>query len=82
MLYEIITGTLSITARKLNAKKESRDVKVISDGKEQLLSVHEILVGDLLQLEPGDIIAVDGVLVNGHNLKCDESAATGESDVI
>jgi len=68
--------------QKLNAKKEDRDVKVIRDGKEQLLSVHKILVGDLLQLEPGDIIAVDGVLVNGHNLKCDESAATGESDVI
>ncbi|CAG8547962.1 8146_t:CDS:2 [Paraglomus brasilianum] len=68
--------------RKLNAKKEDRDVKLIRNGKEQQISVHEINVGDIMLLEPGDIIAVDGVYISGHNLTCDESSATGESDTI
>ncbi|TPX31005.1 hypothetical protein SmJEL517_g05550 [Synchytrium microbalum] len=66
----------------LNAKKEDRQVKVIRDGSTQLLSVYQVLVGDVLELQPGDVIAADGVLINGMNLKCDESAATGESDTI
>jgi Ca2+-transporting ATPase len=39
-------------------------------------------VGDVALIEPGDIIPCDGVFLSGHNVKCDESAATGESDVI
>lgn len=44
------------------------------------MSVHDILVGDVLHLEPGDMIPADGIYISGHNLKCDESSATGESD--
>jgi magnesium-transporting ATPase (P-type) len=28
------------------------------------------------------VICADGVLISGHNLRCDESSATGESDLI
>lgn len=68
--------------RKLNMKKEDRIVKVIRSGKPITLSVHDLLVGDIMLLEPGDIIAVDGVFIDGDNLSCDESSATGESDLI
>ncbi|ORZ19445.1 PMCA-type calcium-translocating P-type ATPase [Absidia repens] len=68
--------------RKLNAKKEDRSVKATRDGSIALISVHDILVGDILHLEPGDIVAADGIFIEGHNLKCDESAATGESDAV
>jgi Ca2+-transporting ATPase len=47
-----------------------------------MISVHDIQVGDILHLEPGDIAPVDGIFIEGHNLKCDESAATGESDAV
>lgn len=47
-----------------------------------MLSVFDILVGDILHLEPGDVISADGVFLGGHNLKCDESAMTGESDAV
>ena len=67
---------------KLNKKKEDRDVKVIRSGKSREISVHDILVGDVMHLEPGDMIPVDGVFISGHNLKCDESSATGESDLL
>jgi len=42
----------------------------------------DVLVGDLALLEPGEIVPCDGVLVAGHNIRCDESGATGESDAI
>lgn len=67
---------------KLNKKKEERFVKVIRSGKSQEISVYDVLVGDVMHLEPGDLIPVDGVFIEGHNLKCDESSATGESDII
>ncbi|KAA8896176.1 calcium-translocating P-type ATPase [Sphaerosporella brunnea] len=65
---------------KLNAKKEDREVKAIRSGKSVQINVHDILVGDVLHLEPGDMIPADGVFIEGHNVKCDESSATGESD--
>lgn len=68
--------------RKLNAKKEDREVKVIRNGETVLVSVFDIVVGDILHLEPGDVIAADGIFLGGHNLKCDESAMTGETDAI
>ena len=67
---------------KLNKKKEDRDVKVIRSGKSREISVHDVLVGDVMHLEPGDMIPVDGIFISGHNLKCDESSATGESDLL
>ncbi|PWN25411.1 calcium-translocating P-type ATPase [Jaminaea rosea] len=68
--------------QRLNAQKEERDVKVIRQGKPGLMSVHDVQVGDILQLEPGEVIPADGVFLRGHNVKCDESGATGESDLI
>ncbi|KAG7135939.1 Calcium-transporting ATPase 2 like protein [Verticillium longisporum] len=68
--------------RKLNKKKEDRIVKVIRSGKPTNLSIHRVLVGDVMLLEAGDVIPVDGVYIDGHNVSCDESSATGESDLI
>lgn len=67
---------------KLNKKKESRNVKVIRSGKTQEISIHDILVGEVLLVEPGDILPVDGIYITGHGVKCDESSATGESDIM
>jgi Ca2+-transporting ATPase len=67
---------------KLNKKKEDRQVKVIRSGKTAEISVHDILVGDVMLLEPGDLVPVDGVLIEGHDVKSDESSTTGESDLL
>lgn len=67
---------------KLNKKKDDRNVKVIRSGKSREISVHDILAGDIMHLEPGDMIPVDGIFISGHNLTCDESSATGESDLL
>ncbi|KAI9463227.1 calcium-translocating P-type ATPase [Lactarius psammicola] len=66
----------------LNEKKEDRLVKVIRDGGERQIDVHQVVVGDVVLLEPGEVIPCDGVFLSGHNVRCDESSATGESDAI
>jgi len=68
--------------RKLNKKNEDREVKVIRSGKPTVISIEDLLVGDVLMLEQGDVIPVDGIYIDGHNISCDESSATGESDLI
>lgn len=67
---------------KLNKKKEDRLVKVVRSGKTVEISIHDVTVGDVMHLEPGDMVPVDGILIDGHDVKCDESSATGESDVL
>lgn len=67
---------------KLNQKKEDRYVKVIRSGKRAEVSTYDIMVGDVMCLEPGDIIPADGILIDGQGVKCDESSVTGESDLL
>lgn len=47
-----------------------------------LMYVQDVLVGDIALLEPGEVVPCDGVFLRGHNVRCDESGATGESDAI
>ncbi|WVQ83119.1 calcium-translocating P-type ATPase, PMCA-type [Cryptococcus sp. DSM 104549] len=68
--------------KKLNEKREDRTVKCIRGGNEMVINVRDVVVGDICLLEPGEIVPVDGVFLRGHNVRCDESGATGESDAI
>ncbi|KAJ7592813.1 Ca-transporting ATPase [Mycena floridula] len=68
--------------KKLDDLKEERGVKVIRDGIEKVIDIKQVVVGDIALLEPGEIVPCDGVFISGHNVKCDESGATGESDAI
>ncbi|KAH7395006.1 hypothetical protein DE146DRAFT_615139 [Phaeosphaeria sp. MPI-PUGE-AT-0046c] len=67
---------------KLNRKKDDRTIKVWRSGQLREISVYDIFVGDVVNLEAGDMIPVDGILIEGHGIKCDESSATGESDLL
>jgi Ca2+-transporting ATPase len=67
---------------KLNKKKEDRVVKVIRSGKTMKASVYDVFVGDVMVLEQGDVLPVDGIFIGGYNVSCDESSATGESDLM
>ncbi|GAB0136531.1 hypothetical protein EsDP_00004830 [Epichloe bromicola] len=83
----VIVGSLNDYSKerqfsRLNKKKQDRNVKVIRSGKTIEISVFDIMVGDVVHLEPGDLVPVDGVLIDGFNVKCDESQTTGESDII
>ncbi|MCJ1284318.1 plasma membrane calcium [Xylographa opegraphella] len=86
ILVVLVTGLNDYQREKqfviLNAKKEDREVKVIRSGRTVQISVFDVMVGDVIHLEAGDLIPADGVLVAGHSLRCDESSATGESDAM
>ena len=86
-LLQVMVGSLNDWQKErqfqtLNEKKEERGVKVIRDGVEMVVDIKEVVVGDIALVEPGEIVPCDGVFLSGHNVKCDESGATGESDAI
>ena len=66
----------------LNQNEQPRLVKVIRDGGERLIPISQVVVGDVVLLEPGDVIPCDGIFLSGHNVRCDESSATGEAGSI
>jgi Ca2+-transporting ATPase len=68
--------------RELSKQSSIIPVKVIRDGRNQSIMIDEILVGDIVELDTGDQIPADGLLIEGFDLKVDESVMTGEPDAI
>jgi len=56
--------------------------RIIRDGKEIKINITEIVPGDLVLLEEGDVIPADCKLVEAFNLEVDESTLTGESKAV
>ncbi|MFQ5436909.1 MAG: heavy metal translocating P-type ATPase, partial [Anaerolineae bacterium] len=57
---------------------QAKTARVIRDGQEIDIPVEEVLVGDIIQVRPGEKVPVDGVIVEGSST-LDESMLTGES---
>lgn len=57
---------------------QAKTARVIRSGQEMDIPVEEVLVGDVIQVRPGEKIPVDGILVEGSSA-VDESMLTGES---
>ncbi len=55
---------------------------VIRDGRQRTIDAQEVVVGDVLQVRPGDQIVVDGPILQTHRLDVNESLLTGESDLV
>ncbi|MBH1960786.1 MAG: copper-translocating P-type ATPase [Flavobacteriia bacterium] len=53
------------------------EAHLITDGKEETVSLSEVKIGDLLRVKPGEKIPVDGKITEG-NSSIDESMITGE----
>jgi Ca2+ transporting ATPase len=68
--------------RALAKEEKNVPVKVLRGGKENVVSINNLLVGDIVALDTGDQIPADGLFVSGFELKCDESQMTGESDMV
>jgi len=55
---------------------------VTRDGREQSVSVRDLVPGDLVHLRQGDLVPADGVVVVGSGVTVDESILTGESEPV
>lgn len=53
--------------------------KVIRDGKKIEIQSRDVVPGDILALEAGDLITADGRVIESYSLQVNESSLTGES---
>lgn len=56
---------------------QPRTARVVRDGNEQDIPISEVGLDETLRVRPGERIAVDGILIDGHS-SVDESMLTGE----
>ncbi|ETO77229.1 calcium-translocating P-type ATPase, PMCA-type [Phytophthora nicotianae P1976] len=76
--------------RALNAVNENELVRVVrygvnaeaQDKGESRVRKWSLVVGDIVQLEPGDVVPADGLAFNTRELKVDESTLTGEPELM
>nr|XP_020633107.1 plasma membrane calcium-transporting ATPase 1 isoform X1 [Pogona vitticeps]XP_020633114.1 plasma membrane calcium-transporting ATPase 1 isoform X1 [Pogona vitticeps]XP_020633121.1 plasma membrane calcium-transporting ATPase 1 isoform X1 [Pogona vitticeps] len=60
--------------------EQEQKFTVIRGGQVIQIPIADIVVGDIAQVKYGDLLPADGVLIQGNDLKIDESSLTGESD--
>lgn len=63
----------------LTAMNDDQPVKVRREGKVTEIPRREVVVGDIIIVEPGDEVPADARLVSATNLQIDESTLTGET---
>lgn len=84
----LVVNAVLGTAQTLKAEKSlealkqmsSPHAKVIRNGAVVEIDSAEIVPGDILSLEAGDLISADGRIIENFGLKSDESSLTGESE--
>ena len=83
----IILNAVLGTVQHLKAEKSleslkllsSPNAKVLRDGKKVELLSRDVVPGDILLLEAGDLVAADGRILRNYSLQVNESSLTGES---
>ncbi|MER6089243.1 HAD-IC family P-type ATPase [Streptomyces bluensis] len=88
--YVILANTGIGIIQEWRAKKTLDSLAVIGearptvrrDGVAAQVATSEIVLGDLIEIGPGDKIVVDGACVETDNLEVDESLLTGEADPV
>lgn len=69
--------------RALQSKIEGgSEIPCLRSGNLVDVNIHDLVVGDVIQVKYGDLIPADGVIIQCADLKIDESSLTGESDLI
>lgn len=83
----IIMNALLGTAQHIKAEKSleslkslsSPNAKVIRDGVKIEIPSKNVVAGDIVVLEAGDLVVADGRIINNYSLQVNESSLTGES---
>ncbi len=83
LIMNAILGTVQHVKaqRSLDSLKQlsSPSAKVMRNGQKVEVPSKDIVPGDLVLLEAGDLIVADGRILNSYSLQVNESALTGES---
>lgn len=77
VLEETMKGQASKAIERL-VGLQAKEAEVLRDGEMVSLPLDQVVVGDLIQVRPGQKVAVDGVITEGSS-SVDESMVTGES---
>ncbi|MGW1978560.1 HAD-IC family P-type ATPase [Streptomyces sp. NPDC001889] len=88
--FVIVANTGIGIVQELRAKRTLDGLAVIGeakptvrrDGRAAEVSTSAIVLGDLVELGPGDKVVVDGEVVESESLEIDESLLTGEADPV
>jgi Ca2+-transporting ATPase len=78
-LIGFLTELRAVRSMEALRKLGSRTSRVLREGKLETISAEEIVPGDIVGLESGDVVTADIRLVQAKSLFCDESTLTGES---
>lgn len=88
VIFAVITlNAILGTVQHINAEKSldslkslsSPNAKVIRDGQKIEIPSKEVVEGDMVVLEAGDLVVADGRIINNYSLQVNESSLTGES---
>ena len=83
LIMNAILGTVQhVKAEKsLESLKQlsAPNAKVLRDGVKQEISSRDVVPGDILELEAGDMVVADGRILHNFSLQVNESSLTGES---
>ena len=88
VLVVVLVGSITdyqkeLKFHELNEEQEKGTVyKIIRNGVPEDHMSDDLLVGDIIMINYGDIIAADILLLEGNGIKIDESALTGESNAM
>jgi len=63
-----------------DAEAAAAPIRVVRAGVEVGIKIEEVVVGDVVLFDTGDVLPADGVLIDGREVTVDESHLTGESD--
>ena len=75
----VMEGKSAKAFEALNSINEDIKVKVIREGKVEIINQKDLLVGDIAFIETGNKLPADGRLLETVSLNIDESALTGET---
>ena len=86
----VVSNSVIGIAQELKARRELHKLAVLSaprarvvrDGQTLEVGTSEVVADEILELQPGDQVVVDGEVVAARGLEIDESLLTGESDPV
>lgn len=87
IIVVLILNAILGTVQHVNAEKSLEALKslsapaakVLRDGKKQEIAAKDVVPGDILLLEAGDLVTADGRILDNFSLQVNESSLTGES---